>query len=245
MKSIEDNKKIKKNFIFVHSDLDDYGLSPAEFRVLGHLSRRIGDNSCSWSSIENIAKICKIRAQTVRAALKKLSAKYFLDIKPIPGRTNSYKILPKDGWLKSTSNEFNSEDKDYKNEASLSSLVDSLQKSRVDPSRNSNHEGNTVSKYSEDNTVYSKSELIYLEYPKSTGRKLALKAIEEALAKYPFDKLIDSVKLYSKAVNSWPVDQLKYVPNPATWFNQERYHDDPKTWLPQKINTKTVYNNVF
>ncbi len=31
-------------------------------------------------------------------------------------------------------------------------------------------------------------------------------------------------------VSRWPAEDRKFVPHPATWFNQERYLDDPKEW---------------
>jgi hypothetical protein len=57
--------------IFVHSSLDDYGLTASEFRVLAHVSRRAGKGECN-ASVPNMAKVCKLEEKTIRKALSGL-----------------------------------------------------------------------------------------------------------------------------------------------------------------------------
>jgi len=51
-------------------------------------------------------------------------------------------------------------------------------------------------------------------------------AIRRALAKHPFDFLLECTRRYAQTCNS-PAD---FIPHPAKWFNQERFNDDPTTW---------------
>lgn len=57
--------------VFVHSSLDDLGLSPQEFRVYGHLARRAG-RGVAFPAIASIAETCRIHPQTARRAVATL-----------------------------------------------------------------------------------------------------------------------------------------------------------------------------
>jgi hypothetical protein len=69
-------------------------------------------------------------------------------------------------------------------------------------------------------------EEIYAAYPKNVGKLTALRAVRRALAKHPFDFLLERTRLYAQTCN-WPTE---FIPNPSTWFNQERFNDNPVTW---------------
>lgn len=85
-------------------------------------------------------------------------------------------------------------------------------------------------------------EAIYAAYPRKAARAAALKAISAALVKAsqpghegnanPAAWLLARVEAYaaSPAGRSPPKDAGDFRPHPATWFNQERYHDDPAEW---------------
>lgn len=82
---------------------------------------------------------------------------------------------------------------------------------------------------------------IYAAYPRKVGKGAAIKAIEKAIKKLapgkdaithwnPAEALLEQTKEYAAAVATWPKDERKYCPHPATWYNQERYCDDPTEW---------------
>jgi hypothetical protein len=75
-------------------------------------------------------------------------------------------------------------------------------------------------------SIDSQAEITYAAYPKKVGKPSAKRAIQKALAKYPFDLLLKQTRLYTKTYDGEP----RYIPNPSTWFNQERFNDDPTTW---------------
>ncbi len=73
----------------------------------------------------------------------------------------------------------------------------------------------------------SKEEEIYCAFPRKVGKPNALKAIRSALSKTPFDVLLQKTKDFASTRNG----DVSFCPHPATWFNQERYNDDPSTWV--------------
>lgn len=73
-------------------------------------------------------------------------------------------------------------------------------------------------------------DVIYSAYPRKVGKQGAIKAIQKAVRGAGMDKLLKAVKAYAKATESWPEEDRKYIPHPATWFNRGSYEDDPKEW---------------
>ena len=97
-------------------------------------------------------------------------------------------------------------------------------------------------------------EAIYEAYPRKVGRRAALRAIENAIKRisahhgHPGTEGIDlqlldcrrwlcrRVMEYAKSpAGQKPSDPaLEFRPHPSTWFNQDRFYDDPAEW--QKLN---------
>ena len=77
----------------------------------------------------------------------------------------------------------------------------------------------------------SEATRIYGEYPRKVGRPAALRAIQKQIGKFGFERLLDLTKRFASA---WAVAvDLKFCPHPSTWFNQERFNDDPGSWCPE------------
>ena len=85
-------------------------------------------------------------------------------------------------------------------------------------------------------TISADAARIYELYPRKVGREDALVKISLALRKHEIGYLMDKTNQFALAVASWPSSYRYYqdggdrCPNPATWFHQGRYEDDPKTW---------------
>lgn len=74
----------------------------------------------------------------------------------------------------------------------------------------------------------SEADQIYQAYPLKKGKPDALRAIVGAMNRgNDFDLLLSKTKAYSAARGG----DLSFVPNPSTWFNQDRFKDDPETWV--------------
>lgn len=84
----------------VHSELDDIGLDPFEFRVYAHAVRRAGgENGELWESVEAGAAHCRMDVKTYRAALATLVKLRLLTRKDRPGQTSVYRLTPRSAWL--------------------------------------------------------------------------------------------------------------------------------------------------
>lgn len=78
-------------------------------------------------------------------------------------------------------------------------------------------------------TANDPAEIIYALYPKKVGRPHAIKAIRRALKVFGFERLHAATELYRQRSSSI---SHQFIPHPSTWFNQERFIDDPATWNP-------------
>jgi hypothetical protein len=81
---------------------------------------------------------------------------------------------------------------------------------------------------------------IYLAYPKKVSKPEALRAIRKALKKIDGPKLLETTKAYAVATTG---KERQFIPNPATWFNGERFNDDPADWTNGKTVTVPDYNS--
>lgn len=72
---------------------------------------------------------------------------------------------------------------------------------------------------------------IYELYPRKVGRPEALKAIYSAISRGTSPiVLMERTKAYAQARAS---QDNGFTPHPSTWFNQDRFNDDPETWNHQ------------
>ena len=86
-------------------------------------------------------------------------------------------------------------------------------------------------------TDTQKAERIYEEYPKKVGKGKAIASIVTALKNGADPNIvINAVIAYGRATKTWPVEDRQYIPNPATWFNQERWTDDQDQWRSKSAN---------
>lgn len=85
------------------------------------------------------------------------------------------------------------------------------------------------------------AEQIYQAYPRKVGKPNALKSILKQSGQYGFDKLLKASKTMASL---WSGQDMTFCPHPATWFNQERFNDDPSTWGPHIETPKLVHGVI-
>jgi hypothetical protein len=73
-------------------------------------------------------------------------------------------------------------------------------------------------------------EAIYAAYPRKVAKPAALRAISKAVEKFEAPNVLARTIEFAKL---WLGNDLAFCPHPATWFNQERFNDDPSTWGPK------------
>ena len=84
---------------------------------------------------------------------------------------------------------------------------------------------------------------LYEMYPKKVGRGFALKAAEKAIRLHGYEPIKKALEAYIKAWNG--ETDFQFMPYPATWFNQERFYDDPATWERPKKEVKLTRQQVY
>lgn len=79
---------------------------------------------------------------------------------------------------------------------------------------------------------------LYRIYPKKSGKRRALAAIRTALSRDSFHRILRGVNAFAYVCSLAPAESFDFIPYPATWFNQDRWTDDPAVW----INTLKLEN---
>jgi hypothetical protein len=82
---------------FIPAHLDDYGLTPYEFRIYARIARRNG-SSGSWESVRNMAKACQMSEQKAKEVLRFLVLAGMIDRQGRPGLTSVYRLRPVHEW---------------------------------------------------------------------------------------------------------------------------------------------------
>ena len=83
--------------VFIHSELDDYGLLSIEFRVYARLARRCYRGP-GFESIPSMAKDFEVSDRTVRRAVRLLVECRLISETQRPGKTNLYTLTPRHYW---------------------------------------------------------------------------------------------------------------------------------------------------
>jgi hypothetical protein len=76
--------------------------------------------------------------------------------------------------------------------------------------------------------IQVQAEALWKAYPRKAGKKPGLKAIIKSLKSNKFEDLL---KATHKFCAMWEGEPDKtFCPHAATWFNQERFNEDPTEW---------------
>jgi hypothetical protein len=84
------------------------------------------------------------------------------------------------------------------------------------------------------------AEAIYQEYPRKVAKKPGIKAIEKALKTNTAPFLIERTKMFAADVKG---KDKQFIPHSATWFNEERFNDDPEE-SKQKSTPKSNHAGI-
>ncbi|PSB45511.1 hypothetical protein C7B80_16790 [Cyanosarcina cf. burmensis CCALA 770] len=85
------------NFSIVLARLDEFGLTPLQFRVYCHLLKAARDGVVSESS-ESIAKICRLTRITVIRVLSQLAQMQTIQCDRTPGKKSVFYLMPFSSW---------------------------------------------------------------------------------------------------------------------------------------------------
>jgi len=83
---------------------------------------------------------------------------------------------------------------------------------------------------------------VYEAYPRKIDKKNALRSIERSLKLNDFEFLLGRTQLFAQACSG---KDPSFIPYPSTWFNGERFHDDPSSWNPAPITAQAPKKRFF
>lgn len=83
---------------FIHSRVDDLGLTLAEFRVYCHLKRR-ANHGVAWPGIDSMAKVCRANKRTIIKAIRGLEQRQMLKVTRVEGEGNRYRLTRPSKWI--------------------------------------------------------------------------------------------------------------------------------------------------
>lgn len=86
------------NESFIHSSLDEAGLSPVEFRVFAHVLRRAGKDGFCYAGVTSMAAVCRVNLKTARRALSKLADYGMVTSDVRPGQATVHKPTTPETW---------------------------------------------------------------------------------------------------------------------------------------------------
>lgn len=81
---------------------------------------------------------------------------------------------------------------------------------------------------------HANAEKIYQAYPRKVAKPTALRAIQKQITKYGYDDVLSKTEQFARSVQG---EDLKFIPHPATFYNQERFNDAPDTWNHSASNS--------
>ena len=100
--------------------------------------------------------------------------------------------------------------------------IESLKQTQLPLGPNHDHAAPRISTLAEE---------IWSHWPVKKARGAAIPAIGKAIKKVGAEALLQAVKDYAKALETWPAQDRQYIPMCSTWMNQERWMDDRKEWV--------------
>ena len=215
-----------RGYILLHRkllDSDLWRLPPVTVKTAVYLILSCNHKASSWATItidrgetfrtiDRIATESSMSAPTIRNALRKLKSMGFIKISTPLGK-NRGSLIKVINYNK------------YQRPHSPQSDSSPAQKKSKKDLNNSGPE------------LEQKAEEIYKIYPKKVGKPDAISAIKKAINKDGFKHVFEKTELYVNAYNG----ESRYIPHPSTFFNQERYNDDPSEWSQNVKRASSQY----
>lgn len=217
------------NIIFIHSKLDEVGLTPPQFRIYAHLSRRAHSKGKAWPGVDSMAKVCRMHKETVIDCIRQLEERNMILCDRKPGKSTIYRLTAPSKWVVGNGERSEMGNGAVGNGERHLSEMGNERKSIEGSKRKESKTSPSASPESSPSILSKEAQAreIYAAYPRKVGPRKAIECIKRALQSVPFEELLRLVKLYAEAREGQP---HKFTPHPATWFGQGRYHDNQEEW---------------
>jgi hypothetical protein len=90
----------RRSPIFLHSELDDYGLDVYQFRIYCRLARRAGTSGDAYESVQNMSNGCGMCPAKVKAALRYLEDVNLITRISRPGKSSIFRLNDITSWIR-------------------------------------------------------------------------------------------------------------------------------------------------
>lgn len=229
---LEDSRRLP--VIFVHSSLDDAGLTLYAFRVYCHIARRAGERG-AFPSLAAICNACKMCRRTAMKAIRELLDRHMITRKSRTGYTSVYHLTPHELWQPGAS--------DAPSACHVPSAPDALgggachapgggaPEAPLRISKKVIQEGNLKTCAVQVENGLDQASGFYLAYPRKLGKPAALRAINAALKVAPAEAIASGLLAWCEYWRVTETDQ-RFIPHASTWFNQRRWEDRPPPVKP-------------
>lgn len=178
------------------------------------------DRGQFYTSLETLSNETKLTTQQVRTALKKLESTGEITSKQ-HAKARMITVIGYDSYQS-----------DNKVDNRVVTRNQQGGNKEVTTTKN---EKNIKNEKNDKNTIASDdAERVYQAYPRKRCKQPALKAITKALKTTSADEIVEHLNLYSESVKD---SDPKFLPHPATYFNEGRHLE------PVEILTKPPKNN--
>lgn len=205
----------------------DDNLPPNAKLLYGEITALCNKEGYCWASNDYFANLYSVSIRSIKSWVKALSDNGYIDCEIIY-KTNSKEVdkriirlsypvkkssLPRENNF-TTPSEKNCTD----NITSINTTINNI--TPISP------KGDRQKKKEVDMILENRFEIFWNAYPKKVGKKVAKKAW---LKLKPTENLLN-IMLKAIAIcklsRQWQSDDGRYIPNPSTWLNQERWKDE-------------------
>lgn len=212
------------NIIFIHSSLDDSGLTANQFRIYAHLSRRSNKKGKAWPGADSMAEVCRMHRETVLESIKELESRNMLRVQRRKGIGNVYELTPPSLWNQS----------EMVNGPHQSEMVNGV----IGNGERHQSEMVNVSISNEDNpmkdldnalrassaeTKRTAFDRFWLSYPKKLSKASAQKSFIRQKLHLNIEIILAALEQHKKT-SQW--EDPQYIPYPSKWLNNQRWEDD-------------------
>lgn len=210
------------------------GMDPHTKLVLLKFGDHANDDGVCWPSIKRVVKETGVKRATVFKKLKELELMGVIARTPRPNETTVFLINP-DKWKGGSTTETGPPGgPGGSTESAKVGPPGGPKPSRIrtineTPRCEVVHEEDLFSMFDSPSAPKkdNPAETLYAAYPRKEGKPAAIRAINAALkrCKLSFPDLLKSVEFFARTVKA-AATETKFIPHPATWFNQDRWNDN-------------------
>lgn len=203
--------------------------STAHKLVLLALADHADDDGNCWPSLHRIAAKSGLTVRTVQRHLRDLEGDGHLSITALKGRTNRYLIHP----TPVTSDTPDTNDTPDTSDTGTPDTSDTPPLTPVTPEPSMNHQPEPPVRPSGPAADDDDFETWWRTYPAKVGKRAARTAYRQALTRCAGPWVLHQG--LAAALPDLTGREPRYIPNPATWLNQDRWLDQPPPAQPGNI----------